>query len=61
MAEPVVGWIDNMYGVTGALTLVGLGLMRCVLGKVDYKTDVVPADYVINAGFAAVWDMAQRR
>lgn len=61
VAEPLVGWIDNCYGVTGAFAAIGVGLMRCSLAKLDYKTDLIPADYVINAGFAAIWDVAQRK
>lgn len=31
--EPVVGWIDNMYGPTGIIVGVGAGLLRVFYGK----------------------------
>ncbi|XP_044764594.1 uncharacterized protein LOC123321154 [Coccinella septempunctata] len=60
-AEPVAGWIDNFYGVTGAFVAGGLGVMRVFPMKVGNKTDIIPADYVTNAGFAVLWDISERR
>ncbi|XP_060533430.1 fatty acyl-CoA reductase wat-like [Cylas formicarius] len=59
--EPVAGWIDNIYGATGVLLGVAVGLLRSVHGKKENKADMVPADYVINSCLAALWDVATIR
>ncbi|XP_066153695.1 fatty acyl-CoA reductase wat-like [Euwallacea fornicatus] len=56
--EPVAGWINNVYGATGVLIGVAVGLLRSLYGNKNNKADMVPADYVINSCFASMWDVA---
>lgn len=56
--EPVAGWIDNVYGATGALLGAALGLIRTIHGNPDNYADVVPADFVIHCCIAAAWNIA---
>lgn len=56
--EPVSGWIDNVYGATGVLLGVALGLLRVLNGDPNNRADMVPADYVINSCLACTWDVA---
>ncbi|KAJ8939201.1 hypothetical protein NQ318_019442 [Aromia moschata] len=56
--EPVAGWIDNVYGATGILLGVALGLLRTLHGNSKNRADMVPADYVVNSCLAAIWDVA---
>lgn len=58
MKEPVAGWIDNLYGPTGALVGVALGLIRAIRAVPECKAEMVPADFVINCGLAAVYNVA---
>lgn len=59
--EPVSGWIDNFYGATGIFMGAALGLLRSIYGKGENHADMVPADYVVNAALAAVWDVANKK
>ncbi|KAJ8921126.1 hypothetical protein NQ315_013596 [Exocentrus adspersus] len=56
--EPVSGWIDNVYGATGILIGVAVGLLRTLHGRKENRAEMVPADYVINSCLAAAWDVA---
>ncbi|CAG9854301.1 unnamed protein product [Phyllotreta striolata] len=56
--EPVAGWINNIYGATGVLLGVAVGLLRVLHGKSSNHADMVPADYVINSVLAAAWEVA---
>ncbi|KAI4454838.1 male sterility protein 2-related [Holotrichia oblita] len=56
--EPIPGWIENLYGPTGLLVAVNLGLARSTLANPKYTIDVVPADYVVNLAIAASWNIA---
>lgn len=58
LKEPVAGWIDNLYGPTGALIGVGIGLIRTIQAVPEYKAEMVPADFVINCGLAAIYEVA---
>lgn len=58
MKEPVSGWIDNVYGATGVLLGVAVGLLRSLYGNKANNAEMVPADYVINSCLAAMWDIA---
>ncbi|XP_045468895.1 putative fatty acyl-CoA reductase CG5065 isoform X2 [Harmonia axyridis] len=59
--EPVKGWIDNYYGPTGSIIAAALGWLRTMQGRDKNVTDLVPADYVINAGLAVIWDTVTKR
>ncbi|XP_011705929.1 PREDICTED: putative fatty acyl-CoA reductase CG5065 [Wasmannia auropunctata] len=55
--EPLVGWVDNIYGPMGFLTPVALGLQRFLLGNGNLKTNMVPVDFTANALIASAWDV----
>ncbi|CAI6349030.1 unnamed protein product [Macrosiphum euphorbiae] len=55
--EPVPGWINNIYGPTGAVAATGVGLLRCLHVNPDLIADMVPGDYVSNAVVASAWDI----
>ncbi|KAL3271474.1 hypothetical protein HHI36_021959 [Cryptolaemus montrouzieri] len=54
--EPVAGWIDNFYGATGVYLGVALGVLRSLRAHGKNVAEMIPADYVINAGLAALWE-----
>lgn len=56
--EPVVGWIDNMYGPTGVVAGVGTGLLRTLHCDRNIVANIVPVDMTVNALIAAAWDVA---
>ncbi|XP_044764595.1 fatty acyl-CoA reductase wat-like [Coccinella septempunctata] len=57
--EPVPGWIDNMYGVTGVVAGAAMGALRTMPAEPDNNAEFVPVDFVINNIIAAAWDVAQ--
>ncbi|XP_045468885.1 fatty acyl-CoA reductase wat-like [Harmonia axyridis] len=61
VSEPLAGWIDSFYGLTGMLMAVTLGFMRVFRVKSKNKGDLIPADYVTNAGFGILWDLSKTR
>lgn len=56
--EPVVGWIDNLYGPTGVVAGVGTGVLRTMHCDKDIIANIVPVDMTVNALIAAAWDVA---
>lgn len=56
--EPVVGWIDNLYGPTGVVAGVGTGFLRTMHCDRDIVANIVPVDMTVNALIAAAWDVA---
>ncbi|KRT84051.1 hypothetical protein AMK59_2059, partial [Oryctes borbonicus] len=56
--EPYAGWIENLYGPSGLLVAVNLGLARSTLADPKLTVDVIPADYVVNLSIAASWNIA---
>ncbi|GJQ79753.1 hypothetical protein Trydic_g23230 [Trypoxylus dichotomus] len=56
--EPFPGWIENLYGPTGLLVAVNLGLARSTLADPKLTVDVIPADYVVSLSIAASWNIA---
>lgn len=56
--EPVVGWIDNMYGPTGIIVGVGAGLLRVFYGKKENHAELVPVDMCVNGILASAYDIA---
>ncbi|KAK9872040.1 hypothetical protein WA026_015290 [Henosepilachna vigintioctopunctata] len=59
--EPVAGWIDNYYGATGVFIGAALGLLRSLHGDKKNLAEMIPADYVTNAGIAVLWEIASNR
>ncbi|OXU23344.1 hypothetical protein TSAR_015220 [Trichomalopsis sarcophagae] len=59
--EPVTGWIDNVYGPTGALVGGGAGLIRTFHLDRACTAELVPADLTVNALIATAWDVANNK
>ncbi|CAH0712964.1 unnamed protein product, partial [Brenthis ino] len=59
MREPVPGWIDNIYGPTGMVLGVCLGLIHSLQCNPRAIADLVPGDYVINGIIAVAWKTAK--
>lgn len=58
-SEPIPGWVDNVYGLTGVLAAGGAGLLRTMVCDTSLKTDLVPVDMTVNAGMAVAWEAAR--
>ncbi|XP_031622375.1 fatty acyl-CoA reductase wat-like [Contarinia nasturtii] len=56
--EPVVGYIDNLYGPTGVVAGAGTGLLRTMHCNPDMSANIVPVDMTVNALIASAWDVA---
>lgn len=59
--EPIPGWIDNIYGPTGVVAGVGVGLIRVMCADENIKADIVPVDLVVNSMLATAWDVTNER
>lgn len=55
--EPVVGWIDNLYGPTGVIAGACTGVLRTLHCDENINANVVPVDMTCNALIAAAWDV----
>ncbi|KAG5343876.1 FACR1 reductase, partial [Acromyrmex heyeri] len=55
--EPLIGWIDNMYGPSGIATSLLLGVARFYRCNGNLKANIVPVDFTINALIASAWDV----
>ncbi|XP_029167873.1 fatty acyl-CoA reductase 1-like [Nylanderia fulva] len=53
--EPIMGWVDSVYGPVGLLVGSDLGLLRTIDCDTNKKLDLVPADYVTSCLIAAAW------
>ncbi|XP_076655259.1 fatty acyl-CoA reductase wat-like isoform X2 [Halictus rubicundus] len=58
--EPIRGWINNLYGITGMIAGASVGLIHTTYGKLYLKAELIPADYVIANIVAAAWDIGTR-
>ncbi|CAK1593024.1 unnamed protein product [Parnassius mnemosyne] len=60
--EPAPGWIDMncVYGPSGLIIGVGLGILHVFFADVNVKVNIVPADIVTNAVVTAGWESARR-
>jgi len=59
--EPVPGWIDNINGPTGLMIGAGKGVIRSMLGNVDYVADIMPCDMAVNATIALAWQVGTEK
>ncbi|XP_076178777.1 fatty acyl-CoA reductase wat [Ptiloglossa arizonensis] len=59
--EPLLGWIDNLYGPTGVAAGAGTGILRSIHCNGSIQANVVPGDLTVNALIACAWDIANRR
>lgn len=58
--EPMVGWVANMFGISGLIAGTAVGLIRVIYCKKTCGCDLVPADYAINNAIAVAWYAASR-
>ncbi|XP_026754093.3 fatty acyl-CoA reductase wat-like [Galleria mellonella] len=61
-SEPSPGWLDksNVFGASGILLGLGLGIIHVVLADRDIKIDLIPVDMVTNSIIAAGWKTSTR-
>jgi len=59
-SEPKPGWIENMNGPSGIVSGVIIGFLRTFAIVGNNITDIVPADYTINALISVMWDTVNR-
>ncbi|CAK9831261.1 Fatty acyl-CoA reductase wat [Anthophora retusa] len=59
--EPIAGWVDNVYGPTGALVAAGIGLLRTINMDKNCVAELIPADYTINALVVTASAVATKR
>ncbi|KAG5311334.1 FACR1 reductase, partial [Acromyrmex insinuator] len=58
-SEPLIGWIDNMYGPSDFARSLLLGIIRFHRCNGTYKANIVPVDFTVNALIASAWDVDQ--
>ncbi|XP_050550022.1 fatty acyl-CoA reductase wat-like [Spodoptera frugiperda] len=61
--EPSPGWVDLscIYGASGYVYAVGLGVAHTAYGEHSNKLDFVPVDYVNNAILTAAWETTRTK
>lgn len=57
--EPIPGWINNVYGITGGIFALAAGLSRLLPVYPRKHIDLICADFTINAILAATWSLHQ--
>lgn len=57
--EPIPGWINNVYGITGGIFALAAGLSRLLPIYPHKHIDIICADFTINAILAATWSLHQ--
>ncbi|XP_017102789.2 fatty acyl-CoA reductase wat-like [Drosophila bipectinata] len=57
--EPLVGWIDNLYGPIGMMYGVAFGVLRMMCCNRKAFNTMVPGDYAANAALASIWQTAK--
>ncbi|XP_063242139.1 uncharacterized protein LOC134542114 isoform X3 [Bacillus rossius redtenbacheri] len=53
LEEPIIGWIDNMYGAISIAVGIGCGILRVSYSNGDALFDTIPADLVTNCIIAS--------
>lgn len=59
--EPVRGWIDNVYGLTGIVVGVGTGVLHTYYVGSTTTADIIPVDLAVNALICAAKETATNR
>jgi fatty acyl-CoA reductase len=59
--DPIVGWINNLYGAVGVVAGAGYGLLKSMYCDSDIAAEIVPVDMAINNAIAIAWDVAQHK
>ncbi|XP_043067692.1 fatty acyl-CoA reductase wat-like [Drosophila bipectinata] len=57
--EPLVGWIDNLYGPIGMMYGIALGVLRVASFNKNALNSMVPVDYAANVALACSWRTAK--
>ncbi|CAG9770278.1 unnamed protein product [Ceutorhynchus assimilis] len=57
--EPVKSWINNMYGPTGVVAGVGVGLLRTLYCDPEVNANLVPVDMCVNSLITAAWEVGE--
>lgn len=57
--EPLIGWIDNVKGLSGVMLGIGLGIIRTAIADPTKVSDLFPVDYAVNLILAAAWAVAE--
>ncbi|KAM3955063.1 fatty acyl-CoA reductase wat-like [Aphomia sociella] len=60
--EPAPGWLDksNVFGASGVLLGIGLGIIHVVLADSNIKVDLIPVDMVTNSIIATSWETSRK-
>ncbi|XP_015185971.1 PREDICTED: putative fatty acyl-CoA reductase CG8306 [Polistes dominula] len=58
--EPIAGWINNLYGLTGVAFGAMMGVLHTLHCDDRVISDIVPVDYVVNNTIVAAWDVVQK-
>lgn len=58
--DPVPGWLNNLYGINGVFTGVGMGVLRIFHIDNRKRADIVPADIVVNSSLAVIWNTVEQ-
>ncbi|XP_037947415.1 fatty acyl-CoA reductase wat-like [Teleopsis dalmanni] len=58
--DPVCGWIDNLYGPTGAIAGAGTGVIRSLRCDPRAVANMVPVDLCVNSIITASWDVSRK-
>ncbi|KAH8295017.1 hypothetical protein KR018_005780, partial [Drosophila ironensis] len=59
--EPMVGWIDNLYGPIGFAYGAGMGVLRVICVNLDAHSNLVPVDYASNLAIAIIWETSRKK
>ncbi|XP_044261426.1 fatty acyl-CoA reductase wat-like [Tribolium madens] len=59
--EPMPGWIDSFYGITGVTVAIALGVVRSLYCQKNATVHLVPCDYVCNIILASAWHVGQQK
>lgn len=56
--EPISGYTSNLYGISGIICGVGIGILRVANIGPDTLSDIIPADYVTNFILLSAWNQS---
>lgn len=57
--EPLVGWVDNLYGPMSILYGVAHGVIRVLYIHLDTNANLAPVDMCANMMLVAAWNTAK--
>ncbi|XP_050341399.1 fatty acyl-CoA reductase wat-like isoform X1 [Bactrocera neohumeralis] len=59
-SEPIVGWVDNLYGPMSILYGVAHGVVRVLYLHLDTNANFAPVDMCANLMLASAWNTAKQ-